>query len=76
MATVYTSKAAKNAKGAIFAPGKCDVTGSYMVFKLCENYAGHVRGGIAKTWRYIAKGLSLDEAKALMEKKTGQKLYS
>jgi hypothetical protein len=34
------------------------------------------RGGIAKTWRYIAKGLSLDEAKALMEKKTGQKLYS
>lgn len=74
MATVYTKKAHKSAKGVWFAPGKSE-DGSYMVFKLCENYAGHVRGGIAKTWRVSGEGLSLDEAKALMEKKVGRRLY-
>ena len=66
---VYSNKAVKNSKGVVFAPGKCDITGKYVIFKLCENYAGHVRGGISKTWRYIAKDLSLDEARALLEKK-------
>lgn len=66
---VFTNKAVKTSKGTIFAPGKCQITGKYAIFKLCENYAGHVRGGIAKTWRYTAKDLSLDEAKALLAKK-------
>ncbi len=69
MATVYSNKAVKNSKGVIFAPGKCESSGKYLIFKLCENYAGHVRGGIAKTWRYIAKDLTLEEAKSLLAKK-------
>jgi hypothetical protein len=74
MATVYSKQAHKAADGTTYAPGKND-RGYYLVFKLCENYAGHVRGGVSKTWRYIADGLSLDEAKALMEKRVGRKLY-
>lgn len=41
----------------------------YAVYKLCENYAGHVRGGIASTWRYIEKGLTLSAAETLFNKK-------
>ena len=73
MSTVYSSQAVKSAKGAIYAPGK-SLTG-YAVYKLCENYDGRVRGGIRKTWRLVADGLTLEETKALMEKRVGRKLY-
>ena len=41
--------------------------GSFNVFVLCSNYAGHVRGGIAHTWR-LKSGLqqmTLEAAEAL-----------
>lgn len=76
MAIVFKKQSHKNSKGTWFAPGKCEVTGTYYVLKLCHNYAGHVRGGIASTWCYIAKGLTLAEAKATMEKMVGRKIYS
>lgn len=71
--TIYTNQAHKSAKGVIFAPGKSGK--GYMVYKLCENYDGRVRGGMRKTWRVVADGLSLEETKALMEKRVGRKLY-
>lgn len=77
--TVYTKQARKSIKGKIFAPGKDERTGAYLIFTLCENYDGQVRGGIRKSWRVVKgseKGLTLDEAKALFEKKLGKKLYS
>jgi hypothetical protein len=73
MATVYSKQARKSAKGVIYAPGKS--AKGYMLFKLCENYAGHCRGGITKTWRYVADGLTLEEAKGLFEKRLGYKVY-
>lgn len=76
MATVFTKQARRNAKGTIFAPGRDTATsGKYWIFKLCENYDGRVRGGMRKSWSYIARDLTLDEAKALFEKKIGTKLY-
>ena len=71
--TVYTNQAHKSAKGVVFAPGKS--AKGYMVYKLCTNYDGNVRGSARKTWRYVADGLTLDEAKALMEKCVGRKIY-
>jgi len=71
--TIYTSQACKSAKGVIYAPGKSNT--GYTVYKLCENYDGRVRGGTRKTWRVVADGLSLEETKALMEKRVGRKLY-
>lgn len=41
----------------------------YAVYKLCENYAGHVRGGISSTWRYIEKGMTLHNAEKLFNKR-------
>ncbi len=71
--TVYVNQAHKSAKGKVFAPGKS--AKGYMVFALCENYNGNVRGGKSKTWRSVADGLTLEEAKALMEKRVGRKIY-
>lgn len=77
-ATVYTSTAtkAKTKSATVFAFGRRDdfagkptSEGGYYVFKLCKNYAGHVRGGIAKTWRYIAKDLSHADAIDLLNKR-------
>jgi len=73
MSTVYTKQAAKSSKGVIYAPGK-SATG-YTVYKLCENYDGRIRGAVRKTWRVVADGLTLEETKALMEKRVGRKLY-
>jgi hypothetical protein len=73
---IYTKQARKSVKGVVFAPGREELrSGSYSIWQLCENYDGSAKGGIAKTWRYIAKDLGLDEAKALFEKKLGRKIY-
>lgn len=74
MAEVYTKQARKSAKGVIFAPGK-NASG-YMIFKLCENYDGSVRGGIRKSWRYVADKLTLEQAKAEFERRLGYRLYA
>lgn len=73
---IFTNKAVTNSKGVKFAPAKADISEKgyfdrkdYAVYKLCANYAGHVRGGIAYTWRQVAKDLSLDECKALLAKR-------
>ena len=73
MTEIYKNKAHRSSKGVLYAPGKDDR--GYVVFKLCENYAGHVRGGIAKTWRVVKQELSLTEAMAVMEKRVGRKIY-
>jgi hypothetical protein len=42
----------------------------YGVYKLCENYARHIKGGIAKSWRYIQKNMSFDDANKLFLTRT------
>lgn len=41
----------------------------FAVYKECSNYAAHVLGGIARTWRYCEKGLQLDVAEQLFARK-------
>jgi hypothetical protein len=73
---IFTKQAKQNPKTkAIFAPGQAE-DGSYTIYKLCSNYDGQVRGGIRKTWRYTNKGLTLDQAKVVLEKKVGLRLWS
>lgn len=43
--------------------------GGFAVYAECSNYAGHVRGGIAKTWRVCEKGIELEAAEALFTRK-------
>ena len=79
MKAIKTGQNKKGAKFAIVESLKEIVTADkhivktdekqYAVYKLCENYAGHVRGGIATTWRYLEKGLTLQAAESLFNKK-------
>lgn len=72
---IFTKQAKQNPKTkAIFAPGQAE-DGSYTIYKLCSNYDGSVRGGVRKTWRYVSKGLTLAQAKAVLNKKCGIKIY-
>lgn len=73
MAQVFTKQARKSSKGTVFAPGKSE--SGYLIFKLCENYDGQVRGGIRKTWRYVADRLTLEQAKTEFEKRLGYSIY-
>lgn len=41
----------------------------FAVYKECRNYSAHVLGGIARTWRYCEKGLSLGAAEQLFARK-------
>jgi hypothetical protein len=42
---------------------------TYAVYKLCSNYSRHVKGGIAKVWRYVQKDMTLDAATALFNRR-------
>ncbi len=77
MTTVFTQQARKSTNGTTYAPGKND-RGGYLLFVLRQNYDGQVRGGMRSTWRVVnasLKGLSLNDAKAMFEKKLGYKVY-
>lgn len=72
---IFINQVKQNPKTKVkFAPGR-DVDGSYKVYKLCSNYDGKVRGGIRYSWGLVAEGLTLDEAKILLNKKCGIKIY-
>ena len=71
-----TAKKAKTKAKTIFAFGRradlvteLDEAGGFVIWKLCVNHDGRVRGGLAKTWRVVAKDLTHDEAIGLMNKK-------
>lgn len=50
--------------------------GGYAVVSLEKNYAGHVRGGIAKTWRVVKSGLTHREAVDLLNKRCRYKAFT
>lgn len=72
---IFTNQVKQNPKTkAKFAPGK-DADGLYSVYKLCSNYDGQVRGGIRHSWGLVQKGMTLNQAKALLNKRCGIKIY-
>ena len=42
---------------------------TFGVYKLCENYSRNIKGGIAKSWRYVQKGMTLGAATELFNKR-------
>jgi len=42
----------------------------YAVYVVRENYNRHAKGGIAKTWRYVERNLSLEAAKKLFDRRS------
>ena len=43
--------------------------GTFGVYKLCQNYAAHCKGGMSSTWRYVQKGMTFEAAEILFEKR-------
>lgn len=61
-----------NKAGKRFAlVAKADST--FTVYAECRNYASHVSGGIATSWRYCEKGMTKDAAEALFSRKIAGK---
>ena len=84
-ASVYkkTATKAKNKEGTIYAfgrdkklDGQPEEKGGYIVWKLSQNYAGHVRGGISKKWVYVKKDLAYSDAVKLMNKRLKYKAFN
>ena len=78
-----TATKAKNKEGTIYAfgrdkklDGQPEEKGGYIVWKLSQNYAGHVRGGISKKWVYVKKDLSYSDAVKLMNKRLKYKAFN
>jgi hypothetical protein len=42
---------------------------SFSVWKLCENYAPHCKGGMSQTWRYVEKGMTREAADKLFNRR-------
>ena len=58
----------ENKRGITYAIAKDGDT--FGVWKLCENYCHNVNGGIAKSWRYVEKGLTEETALALFNRRS------
>lgn len=43
---------------------------TFQVWKLCENYCRHVKGGIAKSWRLVAGKLNEADANIIYKRRT------
>lgn len=59
-----------NAKGVMFALVQGDE--SFEVWVLRENYNRECKGGMKKTWRYVAQGLTRDAAEKLFTRRIGK----
>jgi len=64
---IKTHKLGANAVGTRFAI--IPKGGTFSVWKECQNYASHVRGGLATSWRVCASGLSIQDAESMYNKK-------
>lgn len=69
--TMKAIKIATNKAGCRFAI--VPRNGMYAVYREAQNYAAHVHGGIAKTWRYVAIDMSLTAANEMFEHKIAGK---
>lgn len=57
-----------NSKGTRYVLATDGATFSVYVER--ENYCRHIRGGIAKTWRYVERGMTREAAEALFNRRT------
>lgn len=42
----------------------------FSVWQECSNYSRHAPGGIARTWRYIARDLDKEDAEEIFNRRT------
>jgi hypothetical protein len=64
-------KIGSNQKGIRYAIVKDG--SAFSVYKECANYASHVPGSIAYTWRYVERNMPLEQAEKLFAKRVAGK---
>jgi len=48
----------------------CQDGDKFSVWTLCSNYCRHAKGGIAKSWRYVERNMTFDDAKVLYTRRS------
>lgn len=43
---------------------------AFGVWKLCENYCRHTKGGIRRVWRYVERGMTREDAEKLFARRS------
>ncbi|EOK5389639.1 hypothetical protein ACFZOW_17140 [Pseudomonas aeruginosa] len=66
MAVIVSRK--QNSKGATYSIQREGE--NFGVWKLCENYCRHSADGIRRTWRYVERGMTLEAAQKLFDRRT------
>jgi hypothetical protein len=64
MATIAIKENKRGIKYALSQDGE-----TFSVWKLCENYAPHCKGGMSKTWRYVNRGMDRAAAETLFKRR-------
>jgi len=65
--TTKLTQTKTNKRGIKYALGTDGNT--FSVWKLCENYAAHRKGGMSFTWRYVEKNMTQDAAMVLFTRR-------
>jgi hypothetical protein len=65
--TTKLIQAKTNKRGIQYALGTDGAT--FSVWKLCENYAAHCKGGLSQNWRYVQKNMTQEAALALFNRR-------
>lgn len=63
-----TTTVKTNSRGIKYALRNDGATSS--VWKLCENYASHCKGGMSYTWRFVQKGMDHQAAEVLFTRRS------
>lgn len=48
----------------------CQSDDKFSVWKLCSNYCRNVKGGISKTWRYVERNMTFEDAQVLFNRRS------
>ncbi|KTR47976.1 hypothetical protein NS303_12720 [Pantoea ananatis] len=59
-----------NKRGTDYQLVKDTKNNTFSVWRKCENYCRHVKGGIKITWRYVEKDMTRLDAETLFKKRT------
>jgi len=65
MKTLAVKTNKNNIKYALIQEGD-----KFGVWKSCSNYCRNAKGGIAKTWRYIERNMTFEDAKILFSRRS------
>jgi hypothetical protein len=65
MKTLAVKTNKNNVKYALVQEGD-----KFGVWTLCSNYCRHAKSGIAKTWRYVKRNMTFEDAKVLYTRRS------